>query len=176
MAHSSGKQLIDAAIERDSELHGALSEGLGIIAKRLKVETDLESFLRNPAVELADKKRALEVAAPEVPPQSHNTVLAFLRRGLFEELDGAIMQILAASLEREGKVDAVVYTATEMEKSQRKSLALALQKFGGKQVQMKEFVDADLIGGIRVKVKDTLFDGSIKGRLQQLTKRIAALR
>lgn len=46
------------------------------------------------------------------------------------------------------------------------------QRLGGKRLKLKTTVDPDLIGGLVVRVDDTLFDGSIKTRLQRLRERL----
>ena len=48
-----------------------------------------------------------------------------------------------------------------------------LNKIVGDKVEVKEKIDADIIGGVVVRVDDTLIDGSIKNSLKQLRKAIS---
>jgi len=51
-------------------------------------------------------------------------------------------------------------------------LAATLEKNLGKKIHMNVTVDKSLIGGVLVRAGDRVIDGSIRGRLQQLAKRL----
>ncbi len=74
--------------------------------------------------------------------------------------------------EDEGYVDVEVSTAYALTKEEQKRFASSLEKKLNKKVHMNIEVDKSLIGGIRVRAGDKVIDGSIRGRLQQLTKRL----
>lgn len=74
--------------------------------------------------------------------------------------------------EDEGYVDVEVLTAYPLTKEEQKQFASSLEKKLNKRVHMKIDVDKSLIGGIRVRAGDKVIDGSIRGRLQQLAKRL----
>lgn len=74
--------------------------------------------------------------------------------------------------EDEGYVDVEVSTAYSLTKEEQKRFASSLEKKLNKKVHMNIEVDKSLIGGIRVRAGDKVIDGSIRGRLQQLTKRL----
>ena len=40
---------------------------------------------------------------------------------------------------------------------------------------MKEMVDEDLIGGVAVRIGDTLYDASVRSRLERLRARMTAV-
>lgn len=74
-----------------------------------------------------------------------------------------------------GIIEAAVTTASRLEDKQLKSLALALKKkWGAKEVEVDEKVDQRLIGGIKVKIGDTIHDASLGHALNQLHKQLAA--
>jgi F-type H+-transporting ATPase subunit delta len=176
MPSSSAKQLINAIIERDAELSGALGKDLSVIDEAIESEERLEAFLRNPAVKIEEKKRALEAAFPQVSPQARNTVLAFVRRGLFEDLPEAIDLVAEAELDRQGRVLVLVRSAVPLEESQRLRLKTAIHNMYGKEPVLDEEINADLLGGIRVKIKDLVYDGTLSGRLRKLSNKIKNLR
>ena len=64
---------------------------------------------------------------------------------------------------------AMPLTADETEALQKKVAAMT-----GKTVDLRVEVDDALIGGLTVRVGDTLYDASVRGRLERLRERLVA--
>ena len=76
-----------------------------------------------------------------------------------------------AAAERQHEV-AEVRSAVPLDESQRTRLAAALSQATGKQVEVKVIVDEKVLGGIVARVGDTVIDGTIRHRLEQLKETI----
>ena len=63
---------------------------------------------------------------------------------------------------------AEVRSAVELTEDQRTRLAAALEKATGKAVEVKVIVDPSVLGGLVATVGDTVIDGSVRHRLDQL--------
>jgi F-type H+-transporting ATPase subunit delta len=74
--------------------------------------------------------------------------------------------------EDEGYVDVDVSSAFALTKEEEKKLTASLTKTLNKTVRLNTDVDKTLIGGFLARAGDIVIDGSIKGQLQQLTKRL----
>ena len=74
--------------------------------------------------------------------------------------------------EHEGYVEVDVTTAYVLTKDEENKFASSLGKTLNRKVHMHMKVDKSLIGGVLVRAGDTVIDGSIKGQLQQLAKRL----
>lgn len=74
--------------------------------------------------------------------------------------------------EEQGFLDARVASAFDLDDAEKKQLAKSLQKALGKKVRLDVTVDRSLIGGVVVRAGDKVIDGSIKGQLQRLAKRL----
>ena len=72
-----------------------------------------------------------------------------------------------AAAEREHEV-AEVRSAIPLDDRQKERLAEALSQNLGKQVEVKVVVDPSILGGIIARVGDTVIDGSVRRRLDQL--------
>jgi F-type H+-transporting ATPase subunit delta len=62
----------------------------------------------------------------------------------------------------------------ELSDTQKRELAQTLERVTGKKVQAKFTLDAKLLGGVLVRVGDTIYDGSLRNRLDHLRERLAA--
>ena len=59
-------------------------------------------------------------------------------------------------------------SAVELTDEQRRRLADAIEKATGKSVEVKVIVDPSVLGGLITTVGDTVIDGSVRTRLEQL--------
>ena len=69
----------------------------------------------------------------------------------------------------EGTIEAEVVSAFEVSDAQAKSFATALKKKFGREVTLVTRVDKTLLGGIVIRAGDVVIDGSVRGRLQDLS-------
>jgi F-type H+-transporting ATPase subunit delta len=63
---------------------------------------------------------------------------------------------------------AEVRSAVELTADQQHRLAAAIERATGKQVEVKVVVDPSVLGGAVTTVGDTVIDGSVRTRLDQL--------
>lgn len=64
--------------------------------------------------------------------------------------------------------EGIIYSVEMLEQSQIKNIETAISKKRGHKVELKNKIDKNLIGGVRVVVHDHIYDGSIKGKLENL--------
>jgi len=76
-----------------------------------------------------------------------------------------------AAAERRHEV-AEVRSALPLDELQRRRLAEALSAATGKDVEVKVIIDPQVLGGIVARIGDTVIDGSVRHRLDQLRERI----
>lgn len=97
-------------------------------------------------------------------------VIAGNRAGDLGAIAHEVARAAAESREREL---AEVYVAVPLDYAKRESLRAALERATGKRLEMKVFVDDSVVGGVRAKIGDTVIDGSLARRLDDLRTRIA---
>ena len=88
--------------------------------------------------------------------------------GRARELPAIIRRLVEMSAAEANKEVAEVRSAVELTADQRQRLAKALEEATGRQVEVKVVVDASVLGGIVTQVGDTVIDGSVRSRLDQL--------
>jgi F-type H+-transporting ATPase subunit delta len=86
---------------------------------------------------------------------------------------GRIVDALAELVaERRQHALAEVRSAVPLNDEHRARLAAALSKATGKTVEIKVIVDPDVVGGLVAWVGDEVFDGSVRGRLQEAREQL----
>jgi F-type H+-transporting ATPase subunit delta len=78
--------------------------------------------------------------------------------------------------ERLGFARAEVSSARELTEAQRAALNAQLTQLTGKKVRMRFAVDESLIGGAVARIGSTVYDGSVRGQLQTLERRLSTER
>jgi len=137
---------------------------------------ELRNALITPAVPPA-RKRAVIGRVADILGLSRITrnflfVLIDHRRiAEFSDVVNAFEQILD---ERLGFARAQVASARELTGEQRAALTAALEKASDKRLRAQFAVDASLIGGVVARIGSTVYDGSVRGQLQALKRRLSA--
>ncbi|TAK64852.1 F0F1 ATP synthase subunit delta [Methylobacter sp.] len=138
---------------------------------------------------LNDKEVSVVVANPKVSKERLSALMLDICQGQVDEEGANFLKLLvqnnrltlaptiaelfeALKAESEGYVDVEVTTAYAFSKEEKQSFISTLEKTLSKKVHMNVTVDKSLIGGVLVRAGDRVIDGSIKGQLQQLAKRL----
>jgi F-type H+-transporting ATPase subunit delta len=92
--------------------------------------------------------------------------------GRASELPAVIDRLVARASSSKNLELAEVRTAVALTDDQQTRLAAALTKATGKQVNLKVVVDPAVIGGVVATIGDTVIDGSVRSRIEQLKSRL----
>ena len=90
--------------------------------------------------------------------------------GRGRELPEIINKLVEKIAQSSNKVVAEARSAVNLTDDQRQRLAAALSAATGKDVEVKVIVDPRVLGGIVAQIGDSVIDGSVRHRLEQLRK------
>jgi F-type H+-transporting ATPase subunit delta len=170
LARSAARRYAEAAFEiaeRDDSMEVWLA-AFAVAEERL-TGPDVMRLLSNPSIPVASRVMALEqITGSDVVGPQRNLLTLMVRRGRFELLPGVIREFARKYRLREGIVQATVTSATELKAKELEALRQKLIDATGSQVELRQEVDADILGGLQVRVGDQLIDGSVRGRLERL--------
>ena len=107
----------------------------------------------------------LPVGTPSVTVAAINFLVA---SGQARRLDEIAKRLAFLAAEAEGEVVAEVRAPLDLDADQIDRLSAALSKATGKRIQVKVIVDPSVIGGVVTKVGDTVLDGSVQNRFNEL--------
>ncbi|MDQ1374083.1 MAG: F-type H+-transporting ATPase subunit delta [Actinomycetota bacterium] len=103
---------------------------------------------------------------------AHPTTLALLSfvvsTGRTRDLTAIIDRLVQKAAEERQEAVAEVRTAVALDDELQRRLAEAVGKATGKKVSLKVIVDPSVLGGVAVQVGDTVIDGTVRTRLNQL--------
>lgn len=146
---------------------------LGDVANAVRDDVTLVRFLESPKVSSEQKQeilgRALQDRAPRLLVKFLQTLVRNRRQMLIPAISTEYWALLD---ETEGRVHAEVTVAKAADDAETRAIAAALRKAVGKDVVPHVRVDPAILGGIVVKIGDTVMDGSIRRRLSTLRRRL----
>jgi F-type H+-transporting ATPase subunit delta len=165
------RSLFEVAIERDSL--DTIREQIGQFADALEENRDLQVFFFSPYFSTEEKKDALGRAVDGADEAVEN----FLELLVEKHRMPAIFRIrreLDSLWEEENKLLPVTITsAVELDASTVEGVGRAIGEQTGRKVELTTNVDPDVLGGIVLRVGNSILDASIRNRLEQLRRQVA---
>jgi F-type H+-transporting ATPase subunit delta len=155
----------------------ALAKWSGMIGALAQVAEDrrVQAAIADPA--LSDAQTAgvfIAILAGKLDGQAENFVRVLAENKRLELLPEIHLQYEVLKNEKEGVVEAQVYSAFELNDGQVADLAQRLEKRTGRKVRAQVNVDKNLIGGIKVVIGDKVIDGSARAQLAALESALKA--
>ncbi len=92
--------------------------------------------------------------------------------GRAHDLPAIIDRFVALATESRQREVAEVRSAVPLDESQKQRLAEALSRATGKQVEVKVVIDEKVLGGVVARIGDTVIDGTVRHRIEQLKEHI----
>ena len=173
---TAGRRYAEAVFElatRDDALD-AYAEGLETATAMLERENVLD-VLRNPARPLRQRIEVVDgLLASRIPEPILKLVGLLVERGRIDQLSNVAAEYRRMLNKQRGVVDAVAKTAMPLTGDETEALKKKVAQITGRTVDLRVEVDEALIGGITVRVGDTLYDASVRGRLERLRERLVA--
>lgn len=153
----------------------ALSE-ISAFEDLMRSSTELSNALVTPAVAAGRKKAVVGALADRLKLSrlSRNFLLVLLDHRRIASLAQIIQTLEQVLDERMGFARVEVAAPRELSDDQRRALETQLERITGKRIRMRLTVDESLIGGAVARVGSTVYDGSVRGQLHTLARRMAA--
>lgn len=162
-------------VARESGAEESLYEELRDLAGLIEDDEELASFFASPLVDAAARRDSLETMfrgrASDLLVDSLQVVNGKGRLGLMPEITEAYRQELR---ELRGEIEVEVVTAVELDVAARERLAGLVGEITGKTGILRERIDADLLGGLVLRVGGAKIDTSLKQQLDALSRSVAA--
>ena len=136
-------------------------------------DSDIAAIADNPKIGKDRLTRLmLDICRDQINEEGGNFLKLLVQNGRLKLLPVIAELYEKSKAEDEGYVDVDVKTAFAFTKAEEKSFATSLAKTLNKTVNLNVEVDKSLIGGVLARAGDRVIDGSIRGQIQQLAKRL----
>jgi F-type H+-transporting ATPase subunit delta len=141
--------------------------------KILESNHELKQALSDRSMDREQRAKILEeLLADKVSPHTQSLLDFIVSQGRARQLPQILEEVSELAAQARKSVVAEVRSAVPLDDKQRNDLAAALSKATGKNVTIKVLVDPTVVGGVVAKVGDTVIDGTVKRRLEQLREQV----
>jgi F-type H+-transporting ATPase subunit delta len=142
-------------------------------ARVLETNESLRSTLTDELLPAARRQALVEDLLGGRATRTTTQLISFVvGLGQAGELPAIIDSLVQRAAGLRDQVVAEVRTAIQLTPDQETRLAAALANATGKNVSLRAIVDPGVIGGVLATVGDTVIDGSVRTRLEQLKSRL----
>jgi F-type H+-transporting ATPase subunit delta len=154
----------------------AVSQQMAAFGAAYAESAELRNFLASPAVDVEAKHGVIErlmarMGASKILRNFLFVVVDHRRTHILPEIIEAFQEVMR---QRQGVAEAEISSATELSAVQKAEFAFTLERLTGKRVETKYSLKPGLLGGAVVRIGDTIYDGSLRSRLNEMRARLTA--
>jgi F-type H+-transporting ATPase subunit delta len=136
--------------------------------------SQLREILMDPSIAKEQKLKVLDAIATKIGmfPQVRNLIAVVTDHQRLHELNEIVTEYAALADQDAGWADAEITSARALNPADRAELESKVGKLAGSRIRATYREDSSLLGGAIVKVGSTVYDGSVRGQLQQLKQNL----
>ncbi len=154
---------------REHQLHADVA----LIANTLTGSRELLLLLKSPVVSRTKKSIVLEkLFGQHIHSLTMRFVQLLINRGREALLPAIVQRFSALSDESAGRTKVEAQVASQLSKNTEASLTNALEEKLHRSVQLSVSENPDLLGGIMLRIGDTVYDGTVLHQLSLLRSRM----
>ena len=146
---------------------------LGAFADAVDANRELQTFFFSPYFSTAEKSDGLDRAVSGADP----IVVNFLKLLIENHRTPAVFRVRRELdrlwREENKRLPVQVTSAVELDQATVTQIGDRIAQQTGQQIDLSASVEPDIIGGIIVRVGNSILDASIRNRLEQLRKQVA---
>ena len=171
MAHAPGGRVYGTALAEAAQAAGRLetvARDLGALGAAVAESRDLSGALFNPAFPDAAKKQILSQMSEGADPLVRNALLVLVDNKRLHALPDVVEVVREADRRARRQLELSLTTAVPIDDDEAETIRANLAEASGHEVTLERSVDAAILGGVVVRVRDRMIDLSVRGRLESL--------
>jgi F-type H+-transporting ATPase subunit delta len=175
VAGTYARAFADVVLSAHLDADRSLAE-LRAVATLLNENVELRRVWDNPAVPADQKRRVLDVIAQrdDFAKQVRNLIAVLIDHRRMHFLEAIIRQLGKELDARLGFAEAEITSSRDLSDVEKREFEAQVAKLTGKKVRAQYSRDASLLGGALLRIGSTIYDGSVKGRLEKIKEAISS--
>ena len=169
-------QVYSRALFEVAEEHGNLDEvreQLGQFADALQEQRELAVFFFSPYFSTQEKEEALERMLSGADERFENFLRLLIENHRMPVIYRVRREFDGLWQEANKLLPVEITSAIELDKATVRTIADKIGEGTGRKVELSTRVDPDILGGIVVRVGNSILDASIRNRLERLRRQVA---
>ncbi|MEH6904596.1 F0F1 ATP synthase subunit delta [Neobacillus drentensis] len=160
-------------IAKETSALGVIEEELRVVKEVVQYNPDLKVVLSSSKLSKEEKKEIIKAAFTSVNVNVLNTLLILIDRHREDQIVDVANEFLELANNEMGIAEAKVYSTRELTDAEREGISSVFaKKVGKKSLKIENIVDSNLLGGIRLRIGNRIYDGSLRGKLDRLERKL----
>ena len=136
----------------------------------------LQEVFMNPSIKLNVKLKVLDAISPRVGmvKQVRNFIALLLQNDRIHALESVLAHYRDQINLRSHISEAEITSVRELNAEERAKIEAKAAALAGLKIHATYRQDASLLGGVVLRIGDTVYDGSVRGRLEELSEKMMA--
>ncbi|GGF21921.1 ATP synthase subunit delta [Halobacillus andaensis] len=135
----------------------------------------LVKFLKHPRLAASQKKQLLNDSLQGFSKETLNTLMLLIDRHREEIILDMTDHFILKMNDIKGIADATVYSVNPLSEVEKQRISETFAPKVGKQsLNLTNVVDKKILGGIRLRVGNRIFDGSVSGKLNRIERQLVS--
>ncbi|WP_066222724.1 ATP synthase F1 subunit delta [Formosa haliotis] len=156
------------SLAKSSNTAEAVNTDMSLIANTIAENKDLSEMLQSPVLKSAVKKSALLEVFNNINPLTVNVIDTLITNKRLSILEDVAVKFNQLYEELTGTDVATVTTVVPLTGDLEAKVLAKLKELTGKTVEIKNVIDASLIGGFILRVGDLQYDASVANKLNKI--------
>jgi F-type H+-transporting ATPase subunit delta len=150
-----------------------LDKELLIVKEVFTEDENLYKLLNHPKISKQEKKNIVKEVLPAVSETVYNTLYLLIDRHRQNIVPELVDSFLKLSEEERGTAKAELITAKELTSEEINEINITTSAIVGKKsLEINTVVDPTVIGGVKLKIGNRIFDGTIKSKLERIEREL----
>jgi F-type H+-transporting ATPase subunit delta len=171
IAHVYARSLFEVA--KDQDKLDDVREQLGQVADALEENRELAVFFFSPYFSTPEKKDGLDKAIDGAEPIVQNFLGLLIENHRMPALFRVRRELDRLWEEENQLLPVQITSAIELDQAVTEKIGDEISRQTDRKVQLTSTVDPDVLGGIVLRVGNSILDASIRTRLERLRKQVA---
>ncbi|MEN2767298.1 F0F1 ATP synthase subunit delta [Ornithinibacillus xuwenensis] len=148
-------------------------EELTVVKQVLQENSELNAFLLHPRVTNDNKKQFLGEVFKGVSIDVLNTLKLLVERHRTDIASEIIDQFIELVNDAGGVAQGKVYSVRKLSDAEKAELENSFAKRLNKNmIKLENVVDPSIVGGVKIRMGNTIYDGTISGKLRRIEQNI----
>ncbi|MFL6517015.1 MAG: F0F1 ATP synthase subunit delta [Bacillus sp. (in: firmicutes)] len=160
-------------IAKETQALGVIEEELRVVKEVVQYIPELKNILNSSKLSIEEKKEIIKSSFATVNVNVLNTMLILIDRHREDQIVDVANEFLELANDEMGIAEAKVYSTRELTDAEREAISSVFAaKVGKKSLKIENIVDSNLLGGIRLRIGNRIYDGSLRGKLDRLERKL----
>jgi F-type H+-transporting ATPase subunit delta len=146
---------------------------LRVVKEVIQYTPELNAVLKSSKLTIDKKKEIVTQAFATVNQYVLNTLLILIDRHREGEIANVANEYIELANQELGIAEAEVTSTRPLSDAEREALsAVFAAKIGKSSLKIENVVDSDLLGGIKLRIGNRIYDGTLRGKLDRLERKL----